>query len=267
MIDPEIKKEFGYCPLTGDIFSKTERKNVKIGQVVGSLTNTGYVQISFKNKKIRAHRMALYLMTDESEPNGFSIDHINRIRSDNRWANLRLVTHRSNSRNREVYESCYAGISFDKNNKNKPWRAQPVLENGKRFYIGSYPCELQAAMAAQMVLNGEIVSGRDINRSRLSKFSLEKEVQNKDEIISSLQKELEAERAKSKKLQPIIDEVDDTYCFTTYCTGLRAEHERQLKAEQEKVRKLIKFTRQIKADCVCGEGLDAIEILKEVEGV
>ena len=78
-----------------------------------------------------------------------------------------------------------------------------------------------------------------------------------------LESQLLAERAKSSSLQKIIDEVDDTYCFTTYCTGLRAEHERQLKAEQEKVKKL-KEALGFYGDC---ENHKVFKIITHIDGV
>lgn len=86
--------------------------------------------------------------------------------------------------------------------------------------------------------------------------------------IKKLQSQLTTERAKSSSLQKIIDEVDDTYCFTNYCTGLRAEHERQLKAEQEKVKKLVKRLVEIESYIDDRYVKDRInKTLEEVEGV
>ena len=79
-----------------------------------------------------------------------------------------------------------------------------------------------------------------------------------DCIFGRMNKKLIAERAKSSSLQKIIDEVDDTYC-----TGLRAEHERQLKAEQEKVKKL-KEALGFYGDC---ENHKVFKIITHIDGV
>lgn len=93
------------------------------------------------NKKcISMHRQLL------SPPNGMDVDHINQVRSDNRRANLRIVTHRDNTLNARVCRgrSTYRGVSWEK--RRKHWIANIVV-NYKQLYLGSFKTEQEAALA------------------------------------------------------------------------------------------------------------------------
>ena len=70
---------------------------VKVGDSVGNLGNNGYIQVKLFNKRYLAHRLIYKMMTGD-EP--IEIDHINNNRTDNRWVNLRNVTHSTNQLNR-----------------------------------------------------------------------------------------------------------------------------------------------------------------------
>jgi len=56
-----------------------------------------------KDFKVLAHRI-IWMSQNRSIPKGKQIDHINRVRDDNRIVNLRVVTHRENSQNRVKVE-------------------------------------------------------------------------------------------------------------------------------------------------------------------
>lgn len=113
----------------------------------GSINEKGYVVIRFMGKVHKAHRVAFYLMMGRWPT---EIDHVNRVRHDNRWCNLREVTHKENQRNR------------------KPGRKQGVrqLESGKwkasiggsknRKHLGMFDTREQALEArheAEWALN------------------------------------------------------------------------------------------------------------------
>ncbi|MDA6380520.1 HNH endonuclease signature motif containing protein [Escherichia coli] len=70
--------------------------------------------IMINGKAYPAHRLA-WLIVYGTMPDGF-IDHINRVRTDNRISNLRLVTHSENMQNRKIQKnnkSGYRGVSWD----------------------------------------------------------------------------------------------------------------------------------------------------------
>lgn len=83
MTDAELKeyilKHFTYCD--GELI-RDDRSNPS-----GSLDRDGYLIIKVKGKQYKAHRI-VWLLHHGDFPNG-EIDHINRIRTDNRIENLR----------------------------------------------------------------------------------------------------------------------------------------------------------------------------------
>ena len=92
----KLRSEFSYDPKTG-IFTSNKRSNGwPAGRVVGSIDANGYVVIWFEGRLCKAHRLAYFYMTG-IEPK--IIDHINRIRSDNSFSNLRDATRRVNALN------------------------------------------------------------------------------------------------------------------------------------------------------------------------
>ena len=94
---PEFLK---YDPETGD-FSRIRviGHRFKVGDKAGTVNKQGYVRIMMFGMGFQAHRLAFYFMTGELPPSDLEVDHINGNRSDNKWSNLRLVTHAVNMQN------------------------------------------------------------------------------------------------------------------------------------------------------------------------
>ena len=78
-------------------------------------------------------------MTGEQLPTNIEIDHINGIRHDNRWENLRSASRRDNRQNLKTYEnntSGYPGIFIAKDGRKKPFR--PFISvDGKKMFLES----------------------------------------------------------------------------------------------------------------------------------
>ena len=76
---------------------------------------------------------------------GLWVDHINNIRSDDRLANLQLLTPSQNARKRlptDANPSGVIGVSFDKDQGK--WRAR-IRSGGKRVHLGRYTTLEEAA--------------------------------------------------------------------------------------------------------------------------
>jgi hypothetical protein len=99
----EIKKLIKYDPLTGYVIflSTNERKVTK--------TKKEYNLIYLLGKTYIEHRIIWVYMTG-SHPRG-QIDHINGIRDDNRFKNLRDVTNQENHRNKTLLSNNKSGVT------------------------------------------------------------------------------------------------------------------------------------------------------------
>lgn len=96
-----LKEILDYNPETGlFIWKKRISKCIKIGKLAGFLDNRGYIRITIYKKKFSAHRLA-WLYVYGKWPNNI-IDHINRIKTDNRINNLRDVSDSENKENRSI---------------------------------------------------------------------------------------------------------------------------------------------------------------------
>ena len=104
----EVRQFLDYAPETGELRWRAARGNRKMGGVAGSTNAAGYLLIGISGKRYRAHRIIwlwFYGYFPETD-----IDHINRVKSDNRIENLREVSQTCNSRNCEVSGNNKSGV-------------------------------------------------------------------------------------------------------------------------------------------------------------
>lgn len=135
-----LRERIHYDPTTG-LF--TGRR----GTAVGSAGRYGYISVSIDGHVWLAHRLA-WLYTYGSLPDG-QLDHINRIRSDNRIANLRPATNKLNMENRKVQtnnKSGCPGVHFVARSKN--WRAR-IKHHGVFIELGIHK-DFESAKAAYL---------------------------------------------------------------------------------------------------------------------
>ena len=86
----ELKSLLHYDPETGLFTWIAPLSNrVQVGDVCSTVAPIGYILIGVRGQKLYAHRLAWLYMTGEWPEN--QIDHINCVKTDNRWANLREV--------------------------------------------------------------------------------------------------------------------------------------------------------------------------------
>lgn len=126
-----------YDPQTGLFTSKNRSKysNRKAGARIGTLHKSkGYRYISLLGKTYREQRLAVLLMTGEWPLE--QVDHINRLKDDNRWENLRCVNSSENCWNRGLYKnstSGYTGVCWNK--KENKWQVL-CRSSGKQVFLG-----------------------------------------------------------------------------------------------------------------------------------
>jgi hypothetical protein len=121
-------------------------RNIKPGDRAGCLdVSKGYICIKVDGHKYKAHRLAFLYMTG-SWPTEH-VDHIDHIRSNNAWANLRESSLAENSRNRSMNSnntSGYQGVSW--HSTRKRWTTQ-IWIGGKQRTIGYFTDLGEAAEA------------------------------------------------------------------------------------------------------------------------
>lgn len=113
-----LKEVLNYNPKTGVFTWKRGRGSVKRGSIAGSFDKrAGYIRIMIDEKIYPAHRLA-WLFEHGYMPEN-QIDHIDGIRDNNKFKNLREATHSQNQQNRtRVQEGkkvdCPLGVCWKK---------------------------------------------------------------------------------------------------------------------------------------------------------
>ena len=122
-----------YSVDTGLFTWKTVRKGCKIGGQVGCIAKNGYIVIRLDDALYLAHRL-VWLYVYKCWPSE-QLDHINRIRSDNRLSNLREVSNAENAQNKrtKANKSGFAGVRRE----NSKWLAE-IKVNYKPIRIGLF---------------------------------------------------------------------------------------------------------------------------------
>jgi hypothetical protein len=136
-----------YDPLLGEFYRLTAYTNQygAVGRRVGSLSSQGYIVTPIDGRMYRAHRLAFLTMTGIWPPH--QVDHVNGVRHDNRWSNLRLATHSQNKHNERRpadNSSGFKGVSWHKGAGK--WSAQAVL-SGRKHHLGLFVSTADAAAA------------------------------------------------------------------------------------------------------------------------
>ena len=93
-----IKESVYYDPEDGILIWKITYKRAKLGATIGNNVN-GYLKFRINNEDMLCHRVAWFLYYEKWPEQ--EIDHINRIKTDNRIKNLRDVSHSENLYNRK----------------------------------------------------------------------------------------------------------------------------------------------------------------------
>jgi hypothetical protein len=104
----------------------------------GTIAGSGHIYIKINKTLFAAHRIIWKMMTGEDPPS--ELDHKNRDRTDNRWANLRQATREENARNKTRYQnntSGFKGVRVTHLTYPHPYQAR-IRVNGNLIHLGSF---------------------------------------------------------------------------------------------------------------------------------
>jgi hypothetical protein len=141
-----VRELFNYHEDGYLIWKIKPRQNVNIGDIAGHLTiDRGEKRHStmIYGKGYRISRLIFFYHTGKWPQ---TIDHINRVTTDNRIQNLRAATRAENSRNRNPSKnssSKYLGVGWHK--ATQKWCAK-IKAEGKDKHLGVFTSEITAAL-------------------------------------------------------------------------------------------------------------------------
>jgi hypothetical protein len=174
-ITAELLREFlEYRPETGNLHWKIRDKkwfkdersaNAWNAKLAGTLAfnfvdMNGYRSGTVLGRKTKSHRV-IWLMVTGQKP--AQIDHINGVRTDNRWPNLRAVDHSENTKNAKRSKSNTSGttgVFWD--NETRKWCAR-IGGDKSRKHLGRFN-NIQDAIAARKA--AEVTLGFHPNHGR-----------------------------------------------------------------------------------------------------
>lgn len=155
-ISPERLRELlVYDAETGVFTRRVGARSRQAGTIVGTRDSYGYLVTKIQRRMYKLHRLAWLYMTGEWPD---QIDHIDGIRDNNRWSNLRNVDGATNQQNQRRAQgdnrSCgLLGVT----RLGDRWMAR-ILVAGKRVQIGSFSTP-EAAHAAYVAAKRELHAG------------------------------------------------------------------------------------------------------------
>lgn len=141
-----LRELLHYDPETGVFTRRVDiRGGGRNGTVAGSNHNAGYLSITIDGRQYLAHRLAWFYVTGRWPV--VDIDHIDRDRRNNRWANLREATRSQNMANtgrRRDNKSGFKGVS--RHVQTGRWQAHSS-GGGRTVYLGLFDSAEEAHRA------------------------------------------------------------------------------------------------------------------------
>ena len=144
MNQEKVKALFDYRD--GGLYWKHDRgSNAKAGNRAGRLLKTGYRSVHVSGRRYQEHRL-IYLWHHGVMP--AQVDHINRLKADNRIENLRAADHSTNQINTadRGNQAGFRGVRFVP--KTGRWVAR-IYRKGKEIRLGTFATPEAASAAYQ----------------------------------------------------------------------------------------------------------------------
>ena len=130
-------------------------KNNKWKNTKTSIINSGYLKVTLSNESKNTtrtiHQLVAISFLGHDETNlKLVVNHIDFNKQNNHVENLEVVTYRENSNHRpKIHSSDYPGVYWRE--KTQKWQVA-IRINGKKKYLGSFDCEIEASESYQKAL-------------------------------------------------------------------------------------------------------------------
>lgn len=140
-----------YDPQTGLFHWKVANgPRVKAGAVAGTRNHQGYRRIQLDGLIYAAHRLAFLYMEGAFPPD--MVDHINGVRDDNRWCNLRHATRSENNANAKLRRDSTTGAKGVYKRRSGRFSAR-VRYQGQEYALGTFDTIVEASAAYERAAN------------------------------------------------------------------------------------------------------------------
>lgn len=133
--DDRYRKGFKYSPQTGMFYRNPQphKHQAKVGPLV-TTKRDGYIRYKTLKRDLSAARMAFVFM-GSLVPDDMEVDHINGVKTDNRFCNLRLVTFRQNQNNRQIHRDGH--LPGTTKTKAGNWESG-CTHKGRSYFFGTH---------------------------------------------------------------------------------------------------------------------------------
>ena len=141
----KARKLLHYDPKSGKLTWKVNKGPARIGKEARGQAVHGYLRVRVEGKLYYIHRIAYLIMMGHFP--FMLIDHRNRCRTDNRWANLRVVSNAENVANSGARRNNRLGVKgvYLQDGSYKSY----IKINGKTKYLGRFTTIEAASEAYQ----------------------------------------------------------------------------------------------------------------------
>lgn len=139
-----LRQILNYDETTGFFTWAKPRPKIIVGCIAGTSCKKGYIVIKIDGKSHKAHRLA-WLYVTGNHPSE-QIDHKNRIKSDNRFDNLREANTETNCQNQGIRKNNTSGFQgVHKQKQNNKWCAS-ISVGMKRLHLGYFESAEEAGV-------------------------------------------------------------------------------------------------------------------------
>lgn len=135
-----LKELLDYNPRTGIWRWKVDRGAARKGDVAGNENENGYLTVMLDYRRYRLHRLAFLFMRGFIPP---EVDHKNRVKSDNRWRNLKASPRGANCQNKAPR----GDVKFKGVCKHRKRYRAAITVNYKMYRTRTFSTAVEAAYA------------------------------------------------------------------------------------------------------------------------